>query len=210
MSRDDLIEWSSYGSVSYELVQRWAAFGDPARILDLGCGAGRNSVFFANLGFDVTGLDIDEKPLNIARNIARSKNLKIDYRNGDMLNIPYPDNYFDAVYADNILSLTNYSGVKRALSEINRVLRPGGEAFMEFLKHDHGYKSMCRKIDDHTYISRAQYGKHIVAATFFDKSDIKELLRDFDVLDDSGMIHGYAPYPDLFLILAAKRSGRIK
>lgn len=137
-----MLDWATLASVSYELAARWAAFGAAPRVLDLGCGGGRNTAFFARRGFRASGLDIDDRALKLARVVSHAQNLDIDFKHGDMLNIPYPDNYFDAVYADNILSLTYYDGLKRTLSEIKRVLRPGGEAFIE-LKKQHAGMQQC-------------------------------------------------------------------
>ena len=98
---------------------------DPgARVLDLACGTGRISIPLAARGFDVAGLDISHRVLEVARAAAP----ELDFRQGDMRELPWEDECFDAVI--NIWSAFGYFETQaedeRVLAEIARVLRPGG------------------------------------------------------------------------------------
>jgi ubiquinone/menaquinone biosynthesis C-methylase UbiE len=64
-----------------------------ARVLDLACGTGRISVPLAEQGFAVSGLDISNRVLEVARAAGPG----LDFRQGDMRELPWEDCSFDAV-----------------------------------------------------------------------------------------------------------------
>lgn len=95
-----------------------------ARVLDLACGTGRISVPLAQAGFEVAGLDLSSRALAVAREAGPD----LDFRQGDMRELPWPDGGFDAVI--NLWTAFGYfesrSDDERVLREVARVLRPGG------------------------------------------------------------------------------------
>jgi SAM-dependent methyltransferase len=94
------------------------------RVLDLACGTGRIAAPLAELGFEVAGLDISRRALAVAAERAP----QLDLRHGDLRELPWPDESFDAVI--NLWTAFGYFETQgedeRALAEIARVLRPGG------------------------------------------------------------------------------------
>src|SRR5581483_3237485 len=95
-----------------------------ARVLDAGCGAGRDSDLLHRLeGLDVTGLDLSVGLLEV----ARRKFPDIDFVEGDLLDLPFEDRSFDGIWSNtSLLHLETVVDVKHALAEMKRVLRPGG------------------------------------------------------------------------------------
>jgi SAM-dependent methyltransferase len=95
-----------------------------ARILDAPCGTGRISVPLAQRGFEVAGLDISHRVLEVARSAAP----ELDWRQGDMRELPWPDGSFDAVL--NLWTAFGYFETQaedeRVLAEAARALAPGG------------------------------------------------------------------------------------
>ena len=63
--------------------------------LDLGCGAGIETAYLAENGFRASGIDISEKAIELAKALARKRRLRIDFRTGSVLDLPYPDKCFD-------------------------------------------------------------------------------------------------------------------
>ena len=94
------------------------------RVLDVPCGTGRVAVPLAERGFTVAGLDISEAVLAVAREADPG----IDFRHGDMRELPWPDESFDAVL--NLWTAFGYFETQaedeRVLAEVARVLVPGG------------------------------------------------------------------------------------
>ena len=95
-----------------------------ARVLDVPCGTGRIAVPLAERGFTVAGLDISEAVL--AR--ARQAGPDLDFRQGDMRELPWDDGSFDVVL--NLWTAFGYfesqDEDERVLAEFARVLSPGG------------------------------------------------------------------------------------
>ncbi len=69
-----------------------------ARVLDLGCGEGRDSVFFAARGFDVTGVDASLAGLRKAERLARERGVEVRWAHADMARFTL-DGPFDLVYS---------------------------------------------------------------------------------------------------------------
>ncbi len=112
-------------------------------ILDLGCGTGRNSYYFTELGADVTGIEISKTALDIAKEnlIKDSKHIyPIAYIKQSMgEKFPLADNSFDVLL--DVTSSNSLSESERDiyLSESNRVLKSGGYFFT---------KALCKDGDD--------------------------------------------------------------
>lgn len=93
----------------------------PGIALDAACGTGRYSELLYSLGYKVTGMDISVDMLEEAR---KNRNKKINFIEGDMTAIPLHDKSVD--FAISALAFTHLSNIDKALSELKRVVRPGG------------------------------------------------------------------------------------
>jgi len=101
------------------------------RILDLGCGSGRNLVPLVKAGFNVYGLDSSDSGISIARAELKKSLLKANLLIADAFStLPFKDNFFDAVISTRVLQHSKEPGIKRAVSEINRIIKPGGIVFV--------------------------------------------------------------------------------
>jgi SAM-dependent methyltransferase len=97
-----------------------------SRILEVGCGTGRTACFLAKSGHHVTGVDIDEEMLSKARRRAGEEQVQIDFVQGDIGSLPFPDRHFDIVLAE---SVTSFGHIASAASEYHRVLDDGGTLY---------------------------------------------------------------------------------
>lgn len=99
-------------------------------LLDAGCGSGRDSIFFAESGFNVTGVDISEEAIKKARESAEKQNVKIRFEVMNVEKLPYKDETFDAVYSNAVL---HFTGLKESGAEIYRILKKNGIAFITII-----------------------------------------------------------------------------
>jgi len=98
-------------------------------LLDVGCGGGILAEAFADLGFAVTGIDPSASSVATAQQHADQRGLSIRYQVGSGEQLPIADNSFDYVSCCDVLE--HVRDVDAVLSEISRVLKPGGIFFYD-------------------------------------------------------------------------------
>ena len=108
--------------------------GPDDRVLDVPCGHGRHANRLAERGYRVAGLDRSPEFLDRAREDARERGVDdaVEYVEGDMRDLPWADDQFDAAY--NVFTSFGFfdeDGNRRVLAELARVLAPGGRLVME-------------------------------------------------------------------------------
>ncbi len=96
----------------------------PGRALDLGCGEGRNALWFAGNGWDVLGVDFSEAAVDKARATARSNDLAARFEVGDVLTYPLASGEFDLV----LIAYMQFAREPRLqlLDRAMQALTPGG------------------------------------------------------------------------------------
>jgi len=109
---------------------------EPKQILDIATGTGDFAIESLKLNPDhVTGVDISEGMLNVGREKLKKRKLddRITLASGDSENLPFEDNKFDAIIV--AFGVRNFENLEKGLSEMLRVLRPGGKVVvLEFSK----------------------------------------------------------------------------
>lgn len=131
-----------------QLVQRLGAVPG-SRMFDVACGKGRYSQALANMGFDVTGIDLSEASILEARHL---ENEHLHFYQHDM-RLPFWINYFD--FAFNFFTSFGYFRTRRehdsAIRTIAQSLRPNGAFVMDYLNvhyaEDNLVRSEHRKIN---------------------------------------------------------------
>jgi len=98
-----------------------------SRILDLGCGAGNNSVYLSNLGYNVIGVDLSDKMLAI----AKSKKSDAKFIKQDIGNLDFENNYFDHIIAAYSLCYLPKNQVPACLDKLYAILKPNGLLFVK-------------------------------------------------------------------------------
>ncbi|MHA7967782.1 class I SAM-dependent methyltransferase [Paenibacillus sp. CAU 1782] len=96
-------------------------------VLDIGCGAGRISFILAENGYEVTGIDVSEGLLKMARHFALDKQLAITFLQNEGAKLPFPDETFASAVVFKVLCYLPTRELRSEfLSELYRVLKPGG------------------------------------------------------------------------------------
>jgi SAM-dependent methyltransferase len=121
-----------------------------SRMLDVACGTGRHSKVLADLGFDVTGIDLSLEAINEA---STYKDENLHFFQHDM-RLPFWINYFD--YAFNFFTSFGYFKTRRehdnAIRTIAQSLKINGTMVVDYLNvhyaEDHLEKKSIKKVDD--------------------------------------------------------------
>jgi demethylmenaquinone methyltransferase/2-methoxy-6-polyprenyl-1,4-benzoquinol methylase len=126
---DDLNRVISFGiDVKWrKKVLQLVANKKPEKVLDIATGTGDLAILMTSTtANEIVGLDISAGMLEVGKKKIAQKNLssKIEMVLGDSENIPYPDNYFDAITV--AFGVRNFENLEKGLSEILRVLKPNG------------------------------------------------------------------------------------
>lgn len=141
------------------------------KVLDLGCGNGRNSKFLSAKDFNVVGIDISK----IAIRLAKKQDQKSYYKVADMLKLPFPNNYFDATISIQTIFHELLTNIRKTIKEIIRVNKNKAIVFIT-LQPVYGNKyRMGQKLEKETYISNTGDDKGEIHH-FFTK---KEILKEF-------------------------------
>jgi len=108
------------------LAERW----QKGKLLNLGCGHGADFVPFKN-SFELCGVDFSTKMLALAAKYSAKYGFQVELKQADMRALPYDDGCFE--YAIAVACLHHLSGSNeqlKALLELKRVLKPGGEVLI--------------------------------------------------------------------------------
>lgn len=98
----------------------------PSKLLELGCGNGCLTIALNKIGFECWGIDIAPSAIDWAKEIAKKEKRDIDYTIGNVLNLPYPDNFFDIAIDGHCFHCIIDNDRKSFLNEAYRVLKPDG------------------------------------------------------------------------------------
>lgn len=179
---DDTDYWMDPSDESYFYAEKWKREGRK-RILDLGCGLGRHSILFSKYGFHVCALDSSKDAVESLRKYSEDNQLGIECKVGDMHDLPYPDGSFDCIFAFLSISHTDSQGIEKVISEMGRVLVPGGAMFFTLCSKDTWSftEGNYPKVDENT-IMKTEGAEAGVPHYYVDKDDIIELLKDFDLI----------------------------
>ena len=123
--------WSIFRSELEEMARRW----QKGRLLNLGCAHGPDFLPFQAC-FELYGADFSPEMLRFARRYAQKFKFSVSLTLAEVSRLPYGDESFDWA-----ISVATYHHIKdkeprlAALSELKRVLKPGGEAFITVWNH---------------------------------------------------------------------------
>jgi len=117
------------------------ALGNGKRILEIGCGTGRDARELIEQGFDYTGIDASEGMLAIARENAKGGSFK----KGDFYALDFPTGSFDGFWAAASFLHAPKADMGKALSEARRILRDGGIGFISLKQRTHMDEGVIRE-----------------------------------------------------------------
>jgi SAM-dependent methyltransferase len=203
--------WLEPAEESYFLAHRWKAQGRSS-ILDLGCGLGRHSVFFAKCGFSVSGMDLSPEGVRHLEEWAKRENLRVDTKTADMTRLPYADHSFDCVFAYHVISHCDTAGIRAVIGEIGRVLKPGGELYCTVCSKDSWSfrEAGFPKADENTVIKTCDGPEKGIPHFYADLDGILNLFCNFHIFQirhvDDCWFGGEKHHSAHYFILVGKNS----
>ena len=144
------------------------------RVLDLGCGNGRHAMYFARQGVSAAGIDVSQQAIGWASDWARREGLEIDFRVGDIAQLPFEDDTFDAVVSHGVLDHVLMETARQAAREVQRVLKPGGLFYCDLRSTEDFEFGVGDQVAPNTFVVSEGYEKGLVQH-FFSADETKAL-----------------------------------
>ncbi len=170
----------SYGRKPNVFFKEWLQKYEPSKILMPADGEGRNGVYAAEIGWDVTSFDLSTEGKIKAQQLAIEKNVPLEYKVGDFEQLNFENETYDAIG----LIYAHFSAQKKTLlhKKLDAILKPGGIIVFEaFSEKQLGLKSGGPK-DIAMLYSKAEI------ETDFNNYEILHLEEELIILDE-GQYH---------------------
>ena len=159
------------------------------RLLEVGCGMGFDSLEFMKRGVQVSAVDLTPAAIDFARQHFDIVGAHPEYLAvGNALALDFPDESFDAVWSNGVVHVTGNTPL--AISEIRRVLKPGGRAIIchfyrkpswMYLLHRLGRENIEHKDEDPP------------VNDFYTEAEIEAMFEGFDIVETSREHHRALP-----------------
>jgi len=156
-------------------------------VLEVAPGPGYLAIELAKRGrCIVTGLDISETFVEIARRNAAEAGVPVDFRRGNASAMPFEDGSFDLIVCR--AAFKNFSEPVKALAEMRRVLKPGGRALIIDLRRDTPKKEIDAHVNNmHVGAVNAAFIKFTFRAMLLKRAYTREEFEKF--ITESGFMN---------------------
>lgn len=157
-------------------------------LLDIGCGDGRDSVYFFNKGLKVTAVDFSISGIKK----LKLQNPKINSILSDIRKVKFKENYFDVIYAHLSLHYFDDKTTDKIFNNLHHILKKNGLLFVK-----------CKSIDDALFGKGQKIGENIYkkghTRHFFSKEYMAEKLKKFKVIKIKKTSSIYHTYKSAFI-----------
>lgn len=166
----------------YYLLENFLEKIPNGKVLDLGCGNAKDSLFLAQRGFSVHAIDIDSKIIKNLKQEPKKEKLKINIIKADIRKFPIKENTYDLILAINSLIFMKKSELQKIITKIKKGVKNNGIVIISgFTTKDSSYlklKKRYQSIEKNTFKdSNKQYWQ------FFSKNELKSyFLNGFEIL----------------------------
>jgi SAM-dependent methyltransferase len=150
----------------------------PCCAVDLGCGAGNHAVWLAAQGFDVTGVDISPKALELAERLAAARGVACRFVAADLLgDLREFESAFEFAYEWEVLHHVFPVDRPRYVANVHHMLRPGAR-----------YLSVCFSEEDPGFGGGGKYRKTPLGTTlyFSSEQELRELFQPLFRIEELG------------------------
>jgi SAM-dependent methyltransferase len=154
------------------------------RALDIGCGSGRNALFLAREGFEVSAMDYAQSQVERLTAQAKADKLKIDARLSDVSQPwPWPGAQFDvAIDAFCFKHQIEPAAIGNYIAELRRCLKPDGRFMLFLATREDGYYRQFEVPEQYGTGSVIVDAGNNIASRLYSRGEIEGLFQGFDVL----------------------------
>lgn len=155
------------------------------KILDIGCGKGRNALFLAQLGFDVFAFDYIESATKLCKELAQKRQLLINLKVASMdKKWPYPASFFDgALDCFSSIDIETKKGREKYRNELKKVLKPGGYAMVSVVSTEDELESVMLKENPGPERNSTVWPQNGKFQKDYDEDELLNFYKDFEVIE---------------------------
>ena len=152
------------------------------KVLDLGCGLGRWSVTLARTGFQVKAVDISSEAIKKVQTWAKKEDLSIETQVVAGQELDSGNNSFDVIICNSVLDHMPLSEAQKVMLSLERILKPGGIAYISFdgLEKEDQKEYVLLKDETRRYVSGKRKG---MLWRFYSDEEIKGLCKKMKMLE---------------------------
>ena len=180
------------------LVERFSKNIKIGPVLDIGFGNGRNAVFLARMGFDVTAIDVRQKAIDAAKELAKNNGVVVNFLLKDVREYVFPKKHYQAIIALNSLFFLGKKDFYAAIDNIKKTLIVGGIAILSsFTVSDSMFDKIRmenEKVGEREFKSRDGHFWY-----FLDHDELLRLFDGFEILfykETLTQDHGHPGWPE--------------
>ena len=144
------------------------------KLLVPGAGYGRHTDYFAGEGLTVHGIEISD----VAVGLAARGGEWVTYHRGSVLDMPFSDDRYDAVYCFNVLHLFRAAERRTFIGKCVDQLRPGGVVYFTVFSEKEPTYGKGAKVEEDTFESKPGRPTH-----YFSETDLRDHFAAFDILE---------------------------
>ena len=168
----------------YEFLRQCNASSLERRVLDCGAGGSQPPLsLFYQYGYETYGIEIATGALEKASQFCEEKDMPLRIFRGDMRTIPFASESFSFVYSFNAIFFMTKPDIARSMSEMKRVLRPGGLLYVNFVSVDEPDKGLfCETAPARLLLKSERFAQHEdnEADAFFEAFEILRKEKRFE------------------------------
>ena len=148
--------------------------GKKGKLLDLGCGSGRN--FVKQAGLKIYGVDFSSEMLKLAEASARERKINVRLEEASAEKLPFVDGFFDfSIYIAALHCLESEKSRKKSLEELYRVLKKKGQAMIRVWSRN---QERVKNLEKDSYVPWTRDGKKFMRYYYiYDKDELENLLK---------------------------------
>jgi len=147
---------------------------DIQNILVLGAGYGRNTKLFSSNNYDVVGIEISD----VAFNLAKEFDPKTKFYNGNVMEMPYDNKIYDAIYSFNLLHLFREEDREVFLNKCSNKLKEGGLIFITAFSDQEDSFGKGKEVEKNTFESKPGRPVH-----YFSEEDLINQFENFTIIE---------------------------
>lgn len=184
--------WGKEDKVDEDISKILKAFDNArvSKILDLGCGTGRHTIYFARKGFKAYGFDQSERAIKRAIELLQAERLRADLKVWNMTvhPLPYQDEFFDAVLAVRVIHHAKLATINAIAKEIDRITAKGGYLYLQVPTEQKARRLMeeekqkCERLEERTFLP-LEGDEAGVVHHYFTSEELLSLFKTYNLKD---------------------------